>query len=137
MTGSCFTHFQYKSVDTGLTQESTADFCFRPQLSAVLLVLCRDQPSKRNCLVGCQPSLYVFLFSALLICSPQSLCLLPQVESQCVVVGSNTQCVLQIFALLDNHLLPAGHVVSLSVCLSVHVLWATPHSVYLDLCLVS
>ncbi|XP_076466413.1 uncharacterized protein LOC143297799 isoform X2 [Babylonia areolata] len=32
-----------------------------------------------------------------------------QDSSQCVVVGSNTQSVLQVFALLDNHLLPAGH----------------------------
>ena len=32
-----------------------------------------------------------------------------------VFEGSNTQCVLQIFALLDNHRLPAGHVVSQSV----------------------
>ena len=59
------------------------------------------------------------LFSMLLTCSLQNLCMLPQVESQCVVVGSNTQCVLQIYALLDNHLLPAGHVVSQSVFLSV------------------
>ncbi|KAK7480174.1 hypothetical protein BaRGS_00028559, partial [Batillaria attramentaria] len=32
-----------------------------------------------------------------------------QVESQCVVVGSNAQNELQVFALLDNHLLPSGH----------------------------
>lgn len=32
-----------------------------------------------------------------------------QTESQCVVLGSHSQNELQVFALLDNHLLPAGH----------------------------
>ncbi|KAK7108170.1 WD repeat and coiled-coil-containing protein-like [Littorina saxatilis] len=34
-----------------------------------------------------------------------------QVESQCIAVGSNTQNMLQIFALLDNYLLPVDHVI--------------------------
>ena len=72
----------------------------------------------RPFIYSCMYVAVLFLLWLLLTGSPQNLCLLPQVESQCVVVGSNTQCVLQIFALLDNHLLPAGHVVSQSVCVS-------------------
>ena len=82
----------------------------------------------------------VILFSMLLTCSLQNLCMLPQVESQCVVVGSNTQCVLQIYALLDNHLLPADHMVSqsvfLSICQSVcpYVCWHLCVTVSVSMC---